>query len=62
MKIMKTEMPFLAALVLLGTDLMARVAVQGVEQALFSTVIDWAMLRVKMRRQNFISGSRRVRQ
>ena len=32
---MKSEIPFLAALVLVGTSLSARVARQGVEQALF---------------------------
>ena len=37
---MKIEIPFLAGLVLVGTDLLARVAVQGVEQAFFSTVIE----------------------
>jgi len=33
----KIEIPFLAALVLIGTSLLARMAAQGVKQALFST-------------------------
>ena len=32
---MKIEIPFLAALVLIGTSLLARIAAQGVKQALF---------------------------
>ena len=36
---MKIEIPSLAVLILMGTDLYARVPAQGVEQALFSTVI-----------------------
>jgi len=39
----KIEIPFLAALVLFGTNLSARVAGQGVEQALFSTVIEYSL-------------------
>jgi hypothetical protein len=39
----KSEIPFLAALVLIGTSLSARVAGQGVEQALFSTVIEYCL-------------------
>lgn len=45
--VMKIEIPILAALLLLGSELMARAAVQGVEQALVSTVIEWSMSRVK---------------
>ncbi|HEU4341662.1 MAG TPA: hypothetical protein VFU31_08840 [Candidatus Binatia bacterium] len=48
---MKIEIPFLAALLLLGTDLLARVAAQGVEQALLSTVIEWSMKRTRVIRQ-----------
>jgi hypothetical protein len=40
---MKIVIPILAALVLMGTELMARVALQGVEQALVSTAIEWSM-------------------
>ena len=39
----KNEIPFLAALVLVGTSLSARVAAQGAEQALFSTVIEYCL-------------------
>jgi hypothetical protein len=39
----KSEIPFLAALVLIGTGLLARMATQGVEQALFSTVIEYCL-------------------
>ena len=38
---MKIEIPSLAVLVLIGTGLLARVAAQGVERALFSTVIQY---------------------
>jgi hypothetical protein len=41
----KIEIPFLAALVLVATSLSARVAGQGVEQALFSTVIEYCLNR-----------------
>jgi hypothetical protein len=44
---MKIEIPFLAGLLLIGTDVLARVAVQGVEQALFSTVIDYGWKAIK---------------
>jgi hypothetical protein len=36
-----------AALLLLGTELIARASVQGVEQAIVSTVIEWTMNRMK---------------
>jgi hypothetical protein len=49
--VMKIEIPFLAALLLVGTDLVARVAVQGVEQALLSTAIEWSVKRLKAARQ-----------
>jgi hypothetical protein len=39
----KSEIPFLAALVLIGTSLLARMAAQGVEQALFSTMIEYCL-------------------
>jgi hypothetical protein len=37
----------LAALLLLGTESMARASVQGVEQAIVSTVIEWTVSRMK---------------
>ena len=40
---MKFEIPSLAVLVLIGTDLLARVPAQGIEQALFSTVIQYLL-------------------
>ena len=40
---MKIEVPFLAALVPIGTSLLARMAAQGVEQALFSTAIEYGL-------------------
>jgi hypothetical protein len=39
-----------AALLLLGTELMARASVQGVEQAIISTVIEWTVSRMKAAR------------
>jgi hypothetical protein len=39
----KIEIPFLAALVLVATSLSARVAGQGVEQALLSAVIEYSL-------------------
>ena len=42
---MKIEIPILAALFLMGTELMARAALQGMEQALVSTVIEWSVSR-----------------
>jgi hypothetical protein len=41
MILMKIELPLFAVLALIATDLMARVAVQGLEQALFSTLIHY---------------------
>jgi hypothetical protein len=41
------KISILAALLLLGTELMARASVQGVEQAIISTVIEWTVSRVK---------------
>jgi hypothetical protein len=38
---MKIEVTFLAILVLIGTTLFARMAAQGVEQAIFATVIEY---------------------
>jgi len=54
---MKIEIPFLAVLLILGADLLARVSVQGVEQALFSTALEWSMKRVTAGRQKFSSKS-----
>ena len=46
---MNIDIPFLAGFFLIGTDLLARVAVQGVEQALVTTAIEYgsaAVIRV----------------
>src|SRR5262245_2425379 len=40
---MKNENPILAALVLIGTSLLARMAAQGVKQALFSTAMEYCL-------------------
>jgi hypothetical protein len=38
---MKFEISFFATLLLIGTDLLARAAVQGVEQALLATAVEY---------------------
>jgi hypothetical protein len=53
MDVMKIEISFLAALLLVGTDLLARVAVQGIEQALLWTAIEWSTNRIKAGRRKF---------
>ena len=40
---MKLDTLFLAALFLTGTGLWARIAIQGFEQALLSTAIEWSL-------------------
>jgi len=52
---MKIEIPFLAVLLIFGADLSARVSVQGVEQALFSTALEWSMKRIRAGRRKFSS-------
>jgi hypothetical protein len=56
---MKIEMTFLAAVLFVGTDLSVRVAVQGIEQALLSTAVEWSMNRVNAARRKFLSMSAR---
>jgi hypothetical protein len=41
--LVKIEISFLATLLLIGTDLLARAAVQGVEQALLATAVEYGM-------------------
>jgi hypothetical protein len=53
---MKIEIPFLAGLLLIGTDLLARVAVQGIEQAIFSTAIEHALNVIKTSRREVASN------
>lgn len=47
MIVMKIEISILAGLLILGTELMARASVQGVEQAIVATVIEWTVSRMK---------------
>jgi hypothetical protein len=49
--VMKIEIPILAALVVLATELMTRAALQGVEQALVWTLVDWSARRVRVVRR-----------
>jgi uncharacterized membrane protein (UPF0136 family) len=62
MDAIKFENPFLAALLFVAAQLLARVAVQGVEQAIFSTAVEWSVTRMgKMRSKLFpksAAGSR----
>ncbi len=51
MNVMKIEIPILTALLLLGTELMTRVGIQGFEQALVSTAIEWSVGRFKAARE-----------
>ena len=43
MSAVKSEISIMATLVLVGASLSARIAAQGVEQALFSTVIEYCL-------------------
>src|SRR5215468_2105467 len=56
---MKIEISFLAALLLLGTDLLARATVQGVERAFFSTAIDYGWSAIKTISRIFPEADRR---
>ena len=56
----KIEISFLAALLLVGTDLLARAAAQGVEQALFSTAIEYAMNGFKATRKILPNSMRQI--
>lgn len=44
---MKIDTLFFAALLLAGTSLWTRIAVQGVELALLSTAMEWSMNRLR---------------
>ena len=46
---MKIDTAFFAALALAGTTLWARIAVQGIEQALVSTGLEYCLSRIKTR-------------
>jgi hypothetical protein len=41
--LVKVEISFLATLLFIGTDLLARAAVHGVEQALLATAVEYGM-------------------
>jgi hypothetical protein len=51
--VMKIEISILAGLLILGTELMARASVQGVEQAIVSTLVEWTVSRMKAARNIF---------
>jgi type IV secretory pathway VirB3-like protein len=53
---MKIEIPILAALLVLATELMARAALQGFEQALVSTLVEWSARRMRVARRKFWRG------
>jgi hypothetical protein len=42
-ELVKVEISFLATLLLIGTDLLTRAALQGVEQALLATAVEYGM-------------------
>ena len=44
---MRIEISFMAALLVIGTDLVVRAAAQGVEQAIFSTAIEYGLNGIK---------------
>jgi hypothetical protein len=48
---MKIEIPLLAALLLMGTNLLVRVSIQGLEQALLATAIEHGMNGVRAGRR-----------
>ena len=56
---MKIEISFLAALLLVGTELMVRVGTQGIEQALLSTVIEYGANGIRAGRRLFPNAARR---
>jgi len=47
----KIEIPFFASLFLIGTSLLARVAVRGIEQALLATGAEYGVNVTKARRK-----------
>jgi len=49
--VVKIEIPILAALLVLATEVMTRAALQGFEQALVWTVVDWSARRVRIARR-----------
>jgi hypothetical protein len=55
---MKIEISLLAALVLMGTDLLARVSVQGIEQAVMATAIEYGVNGVRAGRRLLRNANR----
>jgi hypothetical protein len=55
---MKIVIPFLAAFILLGTDLLARAAAQGIEQALLSTVVKYGANSIRAGRRFLLDAVR----
>ena len=54
--VMKIGIPILAALLVLSTELMTRAALQGFEQALVWTLVDWSARRVRVTRRKLWRG------
>jgi hypothetical protein len=54
--VMKIGIPILAALLVLATELMTRAALQGFEQALVWTLVDWSARRVRVARRKLWRG------
>jgi hypothetical protein len=51
--VMKLEMALLSASLVIGTDLWFRIALQGLEPALFSAAVEWSMNSVMRVREKF---------
>jgi hypothetical protein len=47
MNLTRIELPLFTALLVVGTDLLARAAVQGIEQALLSTIVEYCLKGLK---------------
>jgi len=55
---MKIEIPLLAGLLIIGTDFLARVAVQGVEQALAAMAVECVMSGIRTVKRFFPDAMR----
>jgi hypothetical protein len=58
--IMKIEIPFLAGLLVIGNDFLARAAVQGFEPALVTTVVEYGASAIKSGRK-FLANAETLR-
>ena len=56
MNLMRLENQFLPAALLAGTEIYARVALQGVEQAFLSVVMEWSMRWVAAAREKLFAA------